>query len=254
MLRDILSGSRAILVGLVFFVLIVGGSLLYSWHVHRITDAEMAQTQRKVQPLEIKNKTRPLLDVSVPTEIKPLGASENSVETEMPATTPEDTEVLPNETEMLDLSNVFLPDDFVLEEGQVDGPVSPYGFGPYPPLPEGISPDILPAPSARHELMLRVRIKLLSQGVNAEGISERDNGLFYPIIKGTLYVQWDDTLSSDGYKYVKNSTGHPVDGLRLRELSLEKGPLTEVDIPSDIKVVPYEEAGIDPYEFLDLQR
>ena len=106
MLRDILSGSRAILVGLVFFVLIVGGSLLYSWHVHRTTEAEVAETQRKVQPLEIKNKTRPLLDVSVPTEIKPLGASENSVETEMPATTSEDTEVLPNETEMLDLSNV----------------------------------------------------------------------------------------------------------------------------------------------------
>ena len=45
MFRDILSGSRAILVGLVFFLLVVGGSLLYSWHVHRTTDTELAETQ-----------------------------------------------------------------------------------------------------------------------------------------------------------------------------------------------------------------
>ena len=52
MFRDMLSGSRAILVGLVFFVLVVGGSLLYSWHAHRTTDAELAETQRKVQPFK----------------------------------------------------------------------------------------------------------------------------------------------------------------------------------------------------------
>ena len=39
MFGDLLS-SRMIQAGLVFFVLVVGGSLLYSWHVHRTTDAE----------------------------------------------------------------------------------------------------------------------------------------------------------------------------------------------------------------------
>ena len=58
MFRDILSGSRAIFIGLVFFVLVVGGSLLYSWHVHRTTDAEVAETQRKTQALENKDETR----------------------------------------------------------------------------------------------------------------------------------------------------------------------------------------------------
>ena len=44
MFRDMLSGSRALLVGLIFFVLVVGGSLLYSWHVHRTTETELAHS------------------------------------------------------------------------------------------------------------------------------------------------------------------------------------------------------------------
>ncbi len=37
-----LCATRAIQAGLVFFLLVVGRSLLYSWHVHRTTDAELA--------------------------------------------------------------------------------------------------------------------------------------------------------------------------------------------------------------------
>lgn len=44
MLRDIFSGSGAIFIGLVFFVLVVSGSFFYSWHVHRTTNAEPEQT------------------------------------------------------------------------------------------------------------------------------------------------------------------------------------------------------------------
>ena len=39
MFRYLLS-SRLIQAGLVFFIIVVGGSLLYSWHVRRTTDAE----------------------------------------------------------------------------------------------------------------------------------------------------------------------------------------------------------------------
>ena len=41
MFRDLLS-SRLIQVGLVFFVVVVGGSLLYSWQTDRTTEAEFA--------------------------------------------------------------------------------------------------------------------------------------------------------------------------------------------------------------------
>ena len=47
MFGDLLS-SRMIQAGLVFFVVVVGGSLLYSWHVHRTTEAELARHNRLV--------------------------------------------------------------------------------------------------------------------------------------------------------------------------------------------------------------
>jgi len=42
MLRDLLS-SKAVLAGLVFFVIVVGGSLLYNWHVQRTIKPELAR-------------------------------------------------------------------------------------------------------------------------------------------------------------------------------------------------------------------
>ena len=57
MLRDLLS-SRLIQLGFVFFVIIVGGSLLYSWHVQRITEAEFGKRLPAVQALEKQNETR----------------------------------------------------------------------------------------------------------------------------------------------------------------------------------------------------
>ena len=45
MFRDLLS-SRLILGGLVFFVLVIGGSLLYSWHALRTTESDMERHDR----------------------------------------------------------------------------------------------------------------------------------------------------------------------------------------------------------------
>ena len=56
MFRNILS-SRLIQVGLVFFVLIVGGSLLYNWHVQRTTKAELARTDVVLQDVNRDDST-----------------------------------------------------------------------------------------------------------------------------------------------------------------------------------------------------
>lgn len=55
MFRNLLS-SRAILAGLVFFVLCVVGSLLYSWHVQRTTKTELAETYGELDT-ENRNQT-----------------------------------------------------------------------------------------------------------------------------------------------------------------------------------------------------
>ncbi len=145
MFRDILSGSRAIFIGIVFFVLVVGGSLLYSWHVHRTTDAEVAETQRKVQPLKNKNEMHTTED-TVATSTADFEHVETDPETD-DSQISDNTGVSPiDETsEMLDIADAFLPDDFVSEEAPAeDVPVSPFGFGPYPEVPDGFPQNLMP--------------------------------------------------------------------------------------------------------------
>ena len=255
MFRDIFSGSRAFLGGLVFFVLIVGGSLLYSWHVHRTTDTEIAETQRKVQPLENKNETR-ITQNPVDTSTVDSEHAETDLEVD-DSQMFDDTDALriDKTSEGFDRMDAFLPDDFVSEEEPVeDVPVSPFGFGPYPEVPAGWPADTFPAPSANHELLVRVRIKLLYEGTNTAG-ANMVNGLVYPVIKGTAYVRWKETRSRDGViRYVSRMIAHPDDAARLNAIKLgKKRPLLEEwDIPSDVKLVSFEEGAIDPYTFLDL--
>ncbi len=131
--------------------------------------------------------------------------------------------------------------------------VSPYGFGPYPELPKGFGPITWPRKSANSELRIRVKIKLLKQGIPVEG-SVMSNGLVYPIIKGVRYVIWGE---SDGKQYLRRSLGHPDDGDYMRTIKKEKNArdesITAADFPG-IKLVPFEEGGIDPYTFLDLPK
>lgn len=247
MLRNILS-SKLVIAGLICCVLLIAGSLLYRRHVVGAIRKDEARTQQFLREFEAKIAAAEKPDTD--TAKQPA----TSVATlPMPETVHEAPKPLPTEKATL-VATAAAPKATVPEKAIADIPVSPYGFGPYPELPDEISPTLLPAPSAKHELLLRVRIKFLSQGINAEGTVMKD-GLVYPIIKGTLYVKWAETLSPDGYRYIKNSTGHPDDGLRLRTIRSEKrGNLTEADVPPDITLISYEEGGINPYEFLGIQR
>ena len=145
-----LISKQGILAGLFFFLLVVGSSLLYSWHVHRTTKAELEQTNRAVQTLENKNEAPTEQSVGVPTNMEILGTSETDPNTDERQTASEGTDAGPTlDTDAVDIADVFLPDDFVSEEESTeDVPVSPFGFGPYPELPEGWPADTFPAPSA----------------------------------------------------------------------------------------------------------
>ena len=244
MLRDMLS-SKLVRAGLIGCVLLIAGSLLYRRHVVGDIRKDEERTQQFLREFEAK------IAAAEKTDTDTAKQPATSVATlPMPETVAEATKPLPTE-KTAPVATAAAAKTPVPQKEIADIPVSPYGFGPYPELPDEMSPALLPAPSAKHELLLRVRIKLLSQGINAEGTVMKD-GLVYPIIKGTLYVKWGE-LGPDGYRYIKNSTGHPDDGLRLRTIGWEKrGNLTEADMPPDITLISYEEGGINPYEFLDL--
>ena len=137
-------------------------------------------------------------------------------------------------------------------------PVSPNGFGPYPenppqwhkwgPIPwEGISKD------PRQELMTRVQVKLLNQGIPVVG-AVMDNGLVYPTISGVAYVEWEWSVFPPR-RYISSYLTAPETGDRLDAIEERLGrPLTARDVPSDIELRPYDTAGIDPYTFLDLSQ
>ena len=243
MFRDILS-SRGIIIGFVFFVMVVNGSLIYSWHVRRASEAEFQRGDRFLPGVESKPRSTEAVDV--PTETESADFVDTPDENTEP-TVSDETEVFPDETETFDFSDAFLPDDFVPEEAPVeDVPVSPHGFGAYPEVPADFPRDVnwsnyeenLPI----YELMARVQIKLWEQGQRAVGISA-ENGLMYPIIRGTVYIRW-----SRSGKEVIELTGHPSDMSEAVLNQIEAGT-----IPAGLTVLDYETAGIDPYEFLNLQ-
>ena len=238
MLRDLLS-VRVVLAALVFFVLVVGGSLLYSWHVHRTTDAEPAKSAVRLQQHENKNEPRTAAN-TVDTSTVDFEQTETLSENDE-AQMSDDTGVSPiDETsEMLDMGDAFLPDDFVSEEAQVseDVPVSPHGFGAYPEVPADFPKDVnwsdyeedLPI----YELMTRVQIKLWKQGHRAMGISE-EHGMMYPVIRGRVYVRW-----SPSGKEILEVTGHPADMSDAVVNQIESGI-----IPAGLTVLDYDTAGI----------
>ena len=263
MLRDILSGSRAILVGLVFFVLIVGGSLLYSWHVHRTTDAEVAETQHKVQPLENKNETRTAADT---TDTSRVGFEQVGTDLETHEKQPmsDDTDVSPiDETsETLDMTDAFLPDDFVAEEEPAeDVPVSPFGFGPYPEIPADYAarhgqtvwqyPGSLPRSNQRNiELIHRVMIASWNEGDTQFISATFEDGKVYLQYPNTMYVRYTVHEGADGT--VQRRIGEWTSG-EHNQSAIDQ--ILEGKIPTGVTLIDMdsEDFGIDPYTFLGLK-
>ena len=99
-----------------------------------------------------------------------------------------------------------------------------------------------------HELINRVLIKYWNQGKKtASGILSGDTGRVIPLWKDTVYVRWSELEFEDGTteRYLGSYLCHG--SLGSYEDSVENGTQ-----PSWIKVVLEEEAGVDPYSFLDL--
>ena len=245
MLRDILS-SKLVIAGLTCCLLLVAGSLLYRSHVVSSIRKDEARTQQFLQQKTATDRA-PQQETTDGGVEKPAAAP---VATDDDAASVPDISV-PRPTEKAArVDTAAAPEEMATDEDTTDVPVSPYGFGPYPELPEGWPADqIWPRISAEHELMMRVEIKLAHQGIDVMG-SIMENGLVYPMISDTVYAEWDKNARR---QYIRNLAGDPDACERIRAIEDERGiRFTAADIPSDIKVLSFQEGGIDPYEFLDL--
>lgn len=260
MFRALLS-SRLIQVGLIFFVVVVSGSLLYSWQTRRTTVSEFRQTD--VVPHETRSEQDTVETSTVDFEQSetPLEADDSQMA--------DDTDVSPIDepSETLYMTEAFLPDDFVSEETAVeDVPVSPYGFGPYPEVPSDFpgTPmwekdlDALgfsETEKKNSELLSRVLIKLwVEQGIGSYlgGSVSNDTGLVYPHFENTIYVKRIVERNPDGTEHGVFARIKSPGNMFITAEETERFRLTG-ETPPGVQVLQIDTDGIDPYEFLNLQ-
>ncbi|MYB95353.1 hypothetical protein F4054_07315 [Candidatus Poribacteria bacterium] len=249
MLRDLLS-SRWFQGGFAFFVLCVGGSLLYSWHVHRTIDAEFGKRpQPVVSPLKNKTETN-----TAPVDFQTEGVTNTpneTTDTQKPETTEEETI---DETENLDIADAFLADDVgTAEEDRADFPEVPEGFPMTPVWADDRFPNYQKGDMQDHETISRVLIKLWNQGDHdfVNGVLDYNNGRVYPLYPDTLYVTWKEEVvdSPDGPRIIR----YPGSGLGThdRNFTLEERYLYGVEASyPDVNFVDKHTAGYDPETFL----
>ena len=258
MLRSNFTGKW--ILGSTICLLIVAGAC-YLWYNHSIAPYEKAAAET-VKAVSEWKKSQKVNTYNVTEEVTTTPAKSTLATAEKPKT--ETIDVPDNVSGNAKTNDVEAGTSPA--ETTEDVPVSPYGFGPYPELPDDPwwSDFTWNSKSADHELITRVLVELWNQGTHAKGGVMRPDGLVYPIIHGVRYVEWDTLVkpSGESVRYISRSTGHHDDQIRLSAIRenkssssidpSERNILTEDDIPSDIKLVSAQEGGIDPYTFLDL--
>lgn len=250
--------SKAVIISVIIVCLLVSSVYFVGrWYIGinlpMVTDSEHKSIPR---------------DAAIPTvQSIPPPKTDAPVTANTHETVPEETDAVSiDETESIDTADTFFPLD-TSEEGTAEVPVSPYGFGPYPEVPVGFPDHLSPVwtwPEEKlekivgrqkdFELMHRVLIKLWNQG-NQDFVAvtrSDDNGKVYPIYPNVAYVTWHESKDLYGkvrYRYPSPLLSGPnVPSLTIEDFSKGRG------FPPHVTVLDRETAGIDPYQFLGLQR
>ena len=244
MLRDLLS-SRWFQGGFAFFVLCVGGSLLYSWHVHRTTENDLGPTPQPVVSIENRSPSTNTAPVDFQTE-GVVNTPEENTDTPMSDETEADTI---DETELIDMADAFLPDDVVSADALDPSKMSRFGLGPYPEIPKEW--NFLPnywetVEDIERELLRRVTIKMHNEGIRSKyGSVGIERGLVIALERGSVLVEYE--IDENGEKSIYSALAHPDD--------LSQGIYTRFsEVPSDLKIVTTDEIAFDPYEYLGLSK
>ena len=250
MIRDIITNKWFI--GAIAFLIIFAGAC-YLWYRYdtapyrqeAVESAKLLRQREATQKAETENAEKQAADVTpaestTPTAEKPI--------TEMTDEVLETGAKTDTAAENVSASKQGT-------ENAEEVRVSPHGFGPFPDIPPDYPTqdiwDYSKDYSAEAELLIRVQIKLWTQGIQTLG-GNMSNGLAYPTLPGVVYIEWDHKALPDGTveKRVSRVRGDPYMGKILSDIMRRKGKLVESDIPKDIEV---RERGIDPYVFLNLK-
>ena len=159
MVRDIIT-DKWILGGILMLIIIVGGC--YFWYQYTLAPyrEQAAKTEEVARKWKLTQKARSTNESEQAADQTP---TDGTVPTGEKSNSPKQLQV----GDMVD-GRIYLgkgppsPELFaefgILPPSQ-DEIISPYGFGPYPELPEGFGPITWPRKSANSELRIRVKIK-----------------------------------------------------------------------------------------------
>ncbi|MYB95346.1 hypothetical protein F4054_07350 [Candidatus Poribacteria bacterium] len=251
MFRDLLS-SRWFQAGFAFFVLCVGGSLLYSWHVHRTTDAEFGKRPQPVVSIENRSpSTNTASTNTAPVNFQTEGiVNTPDANTDTPMSDATEAETI-DETELIDMADAFLPDDDVSADALDPSKMSRFGLGPYPEIPKewGFVPNYweFMVDSIEDELLSRVTIKMKKEGTRSKygSVGVSPTGQVIALERGSVLVEYE--IDENGDKRIWSVFAHPDD--------LSAGIYTsESKIPSNLKIVTADEIAFDAYEYLGLPK
>ena len=136
--------------------------------------------------------------------------------------------------------------------------VSPFGFGPYPEVPEDYPTNVIwNLPGAKEnlpdhalkgiELLDRVLVKLWIEGDKNFRGGCTDNGKVYPYYHNTVYVRYAQQEMPDGTirrYFTSAKSGYNVE--------FDEEDLLSDTPPAHLRIIELDSTGIDPYQFLNL--
>lgn len=136
---------------------------------------------------------------------------------------------------------------------QNDVSVSPFGFGPYPKVPEDYPskvswnrhyPDATDEVRRELELISRVLVKLWTDGDKNFRGGSTYKGKVYPHYNDTVYVK---------YKYGMIDGRWTKYGVRAKSGPQVSYNMSDLDNPPPhLRILDLDSSGFDPYQFLDL--
>ncbi len=238
MIRDFFTNKW--IIGGIAVLCIVTASC-YFWYQHEITPYK--REDAKTDELFRQSQTQKVPETDSQIRSTPDALVEKNTQT---------TNDVPNKAEDYDSASTEEPTEGV--------PASPFGFGPFPEVPEDYfgdpiwarNPDLFsefPDEASRNiELIDRVLIKLWQQGDREIVGGSTYNGKVYPHYDNVFYVRWTEIPLPDGnvHRYISRLKGGDHE---ITDEDIESG-----NIPAGSKVVDLDNAGFDPYKFLNLKQ
>lgn len=251
MLTDILTNKW--IVGAAFLLpIIAAGCILYYQHTTAQDKQEAAEADKQLKQWEVNKTAKPQAETELTQEPAESENAENTIITTTLDSETADT----NESEPhADSTTIEIDSMEIAAE-------SPYGFGPYPEVPQDYiekygkpiwlySPEKLPTSTLRNvELIDRVKIQKWNDGDREFTNGIYENGKIYLNYPNTFYVRFENITLPDGteLRYISSVT------------SGQKPPLTpeqflagEIPIGVNLIDLDSEDPGIDPFEFLGLE-